>query len=75
MADVAETSEERTEEKKPVNTKLIYETRVRDLSVAEGLRVSHQFVSAFNKHVLQLLEDAWDRCQDNGRQTLRPYDL
>jgi hypothetical protein len=65
----------KSEEPKKLNTTVVYESRIRDLSMAENFRVSKEFVEAFNKEALELLAKSWDRCVANNRQTLRPTDL
>jgi len=42
---------------------------------ASGINVSGEFYSALDGAVRELIGMAEKRAQDNGRKTLRPYDL
>jgi histone H3/H4 len=42
---------------------------------AAGINVSGEFYSALDGAVRGLIKDAEQRASDNGRKTLRPYDL
>ena len=42
---------------------------------AAGINVSGEFYSALDSAVRELISQAEQRATDNGRKTLRPYDL
>jgi len=42
---------------------------------ASGINVSGEFYTALDEAVRGLIRNAEQRAQDNGRKTLRPYDL
>ena len=44
-------------------------------SVVDDLNVSGDFGDALNEKVIALIKDAAKRTKENGRKTLKPYDL
>jgi len=42
---------------------------------AEGMNVAGDFADALSEHVVGLIKAAAGRAKENGRKTLKPYDL
>lgn len=61
----------RTSKKAPLEL-IISKSRTK---AAAGINVSGEFYSALDGAVREMINAAEQRAQDNGRKTLRPYDL
>lgn len=64
-----------TEEEGKSASQLVVIARVREAVQKHSLKMSGDFIDAVSAEVEALLEQAAKRCKDNGRATLRPYDL
>lgn len=54
---------------------VIVQSRLRDAIKDLDLRMDGDLPDALNDKVLELLHEGAERARDNGRKTLRPYDL
>jgi len=66
--------------KKPATKKaprevLIVASKVKEFIKANGKQSSGDVIPALNEKIYALLEEAVTRTGDNGRATVRPYDL
>ena len=64
--------------KKVVETPMmVVGTRVKDFArtCADNIRCSGDFIDAVNEQVAAMVGRAVERCGENGRATLRSYDL
>jgi len=52
---------------------LIVRSKVK--AAIKGMRFSGDFYKALDKKVEEMLKEAAKRAKDNGRATIRPYDL
>jgi histone H3/H4 len=48
---------------------------VQQFAKSKGMQVSGDFYGALDKKIEKLLAAAGQRCKDNKRKTLKPYDL
>ena len=60
---------------KAVQLNVVVGSKVKEAIKAKGLRASGDIVEAVNAEVLGMLGKAVERCVDNKRGTVRPYDL
>ena len=65
------TKAKRTAKRKPVDM-IISKSRTK---ASAGINVSGDFYGALDGAVRELIKNAEQRALDNGRKTLRPYDL
>lgn len=54
---------------------LIVQSKVKEAVKAQGLRTDSSLPDALNDKIVALIADAAKRAKENGRGTLRPYDL
>ncbi len=54
---------------------LIVQSKVKDVVKGLELRMDSTLPDALNERITALLKDAAKRAKENGRGTLRPYDL
>jgi histone H3/H4 len=54
---------------------LIVQSKVKEAVKGLDLRMDSSLPDALNEKITALLEDAANRAKENGRGTLRPYDL
>jgi histone H3/H4 len=54
---------------------LIVQSKVKEAVKGLELRMDSSLPDALNEKISALLEDAANRAKENGRGTLRPYDL
>ncbi len=54
---------------------LVVQSKVKEAVKANGLRMDSTFPDALNAKISQMLAEAAKRAKDNGRGTLRPYDI
>lgn len=54
---------------------LVVQSKVKEAVKAQGLRMDSSFPDALNAKINKLVEAAAKRAKENGRGTLRPYDL
>lgn len=54
---------------------LVVQSKVKEAVKAQGLRTDSALPDALNAKIAALLADAAKRAKENGRSTLRPYDL
>jgi hypothetical protein len=54
---------------------LIVGSKMKDVVKAAGCMSSGDLIEALSEKVHQILSDASRRAKDNGRSTIRPYDL
>lgn len=59
----------------PVREMLIVQSKVRDELRRHDLRISEEFLSAFNDEVRRMVERAAARCLGNRRRTLDRTDV
>ena len=50
-------------------------SKVKDVVREAGLRSDGELVQAVSEKVHEILQAAINRCTNNGRSTVRPYDL
>lgn len=61
--------------KKAVREVLVVGTKVKDVVKSAGLQSSGELIEAVSARVHDLLTEAIKRAADNGRKTVRAYDL
>ncbi len=54
---------------------LIVQSKVKEAVKAQGLRTDSSLPDALNDKIVAMIADAAKRAKENGRGTLRPYDL
>ncbi len=54
---------------------LIVQSKVKEAVKAQGLRTDSALADALNNKVVAMIAEAAKRAKENGRGTLRPYDL
>lgn len=54
---------------------LIVASRIKEYAAEQGYRVAGEFTGEFNRQVFNLLRRGIKRASNNGRATLRPYDM
>jgi histone H3/H4 len=54
---------------------LVVGSKVKDVVKESGLQSSGELVEAVSNKVYDLIEDACKRASENGRKTVRAYDL
>ena len=54
---------------------LIVQSKVKEAVKGQGLRMDSNLPDALNTKIAALIRDAANRAKQNGRGTLRPYDL
>lgn len=54
---------------------IVVTSKVKDAVKGKDLRMSGDVPEALDNKVRQMINDAAKRAQENGRGTLRPYDL
>lgn len=54
---------------------LVVQSKVKEAVKAQGLRMDSNFPDALNAKINKLVDAAAKRAKENGRGTLRPYDL
>lgn len=54
---------------------LIVQSKVKEAVKAQGLRTDSSLPDALNEKIVAMIADAAKRAKENGRGTLRPYDL
>ena len=61
--------------KKPASEPLVLTARIKKLVNSMGCKVSSEVPAALNDLLVELIHKAVERAKQNGRSTLRPYDL
>lgn len=54
---------------------LIVGSKVKAVISADGMRCDGDLTAAISDKVHEMIEGAKQRCKENGRSTVRPYDL
>ncbi len=54
---------------------LIVQSKVKEAVKAQGLRTDSSLPDALNDKIVKMIAEAAKRAKENGRGTLRPYDL
>jgi len=54
---------------------LIVASKVKDFIKGDGMRSGEDFMTGFNASTFKALKRAIKRCRDNGKATLRPFDV
>ncbi len=54
---------------------IVVQSKVKEAVKNQGLRMDSNFPEELNRKINQMLVDAARRAKNNGRGTLRPYDL
>lgn len=54
---------------------LVVQSKVKEAVKAQGLRMDSNFPDALNAQIATLVAAAAKRAKENGRGTVRPYDL
>lgn len=54
---------------------LVVGSKVKDVVKDQGLQSSGELIEAVSNKVYDLIESACSRAQENGRKTVRAYDL
>ena len=54
---------------------LVVGSKVKDVVKEQGLQSSGELIEAVSNKVYELIEGACSRAQENGRKTVRAYDL
>ncbi len=54
---------------------LIVQSKVKEAVKAQGLRTDSSLPDALNDKIVAMIAEAAKRAKENGRGTLRPYDL
>lgn len=54
---------------------LVVQSKVKEAVKGQGLRMDSTLPDALNQKIAAMIKDAADRAKQNGRGTLRPYDL
>ena len=54
---------------------LLVGSKTKEALKGEGFNVSSDTLEAMNEYVYWLVEQAQKRCEQNGRKTIRPYDI
>jgi len=54
---------------------LIVQSKVKEAVKAQGLRTDSSLPDALNDKIAAMIAEAAKRAKENGRGTLRPYDL
>jgi len=52
---------------------VVVRSKIKDY--AEGMNVAGDFADALSEKVIALIKEAAKRAKENGRKTLKPYDL
>jgi histone H3/H4 len=54
---------------------LVVQSKIKEAVKAQGLRMDSNFPDAVNAQIASLVAKAANRAKQNGRGTIRPYDL
>lgn len=54
---------------------LVVQSKLKEAVKAQGLRMDSSLPDALNAKIAAMIREAANRAKENGRGTLRPYDL